>query len=183
MRDCVTVTELWKCPAGEEMIDCDDVKVAMRTTECEEICDEVKMWAVYIRCVIWWGLFLVFQDALLGDDYINMVRVLWWSICYFEFVTAANESATAVLWGFQYIGLDLMPWAEGRIERMKGGRFHEQSGLRAHCPEYRCNWESRWWLYFLELLRESAVAGGYAVWWGKLLMISRSCEWNIRGGG
>ena len=30
----------------------------------------------------------------------------------------------------------------------------------------RCDWESWWLLYFLELLRESAVAGRYAVWWG-----------------
>jgi len=37
----VSVAEMWKCSAVQETIPFDGVEVAMRTTEWEEICDEV----------------------------------------------------------------------------------------------------------------------------------------------
>jgi len=99
--------------------DCDEVKVAMPTTEWEKICVGEYEWVVYVRCVIQWGLGPVF-DIICPARCWPMVRVVRWLICYFGFVAQTNESVAAVLWDFEYIGLDLMPWGEGRTRGRRG---------------------------------------------------------------
>jgi len=63
------------------------------------------------------NLVRIISYFLLDDD--HMVKVLCWLICRFESVAGANENVTGVLWGFIYIELNLMPWGEGRIERVR----------------------------------------------------------------